>query len=312
MIFNWKKNCEDVLKTFHFKDSDSLDKKRMRAQQCSLVCYLKESGKNKREIFDIFKKFDNSLLCEINDEYFKLIEFNKLYQWSFLYSRCLKLEFSPIVIYKEEIDFINKINCEVKYKQLMALLLCYYKAFASKDVNYTATTRMWCRKNVIGQITSDQYYNFFAKYNTKYKLFSINTKKVKMLSPSGNFCRIYYRNTLRVNFCKNKGKEILKIYNLENNLELYKVFELLKGNTEKCSVCECEYIPSVKAKRHNLCENCYRKKRNYIKKNMQVKLCKICGKEYIYSGNCQREDICKECYFLFRKKQKTIHRTKNH
>ena len=178
MIVDWNKNCKNIFNTHHLKDDDPYDKKLKVRQEIIFLQYLEKIKKMpEKEIYRQWENIDNGIAnIFASEEEQKIIEFSRL----LVKSRKIKYDqvqlgndLKPIVIYWEEINFLNNLNVPLWVKQYWGCLLFYYK-FASQlqtRVQKTKALNSWCVRQVDykDQRYGSECQDLIASYKRKLK-----------------------------------------------------------------------------------------------------------------------------------------------
>ena len=142
MIFDWIKNCQQIIQTKHFPNSDGQEKKSMLQQHLILFRYLEEQEhKTKDEIKQFWLTTDSIYFTTIpdddNDKWID-IQFDKL--WKMRTRNSINFVDGQMVynfpIYQEEIDYINNLECSTWLRKALLLLLVCAKHNKTNVLKY--------------------------------------------------------------------------------------------------------------------------------------------------------------------------------
>lgn len=264
MIFDWIENCKQIIQTKHFPNSDGHEKKTMMLQHIILFKYLEDQEKKTREeVKQFWLTTDSIYLTNIPDDdkdKWIDVQFEKL--WKLRTKNAINFVEGQMVynfpIYQEEIDYINSLDCSTWLRKALLLLLACAKHNKTGLLKYNNTTTAWIEKMIDPTKKVRDKMLKIGMLNVKYKLFEF---------------KYYgeYNNRIKLNFIKNKGKEIAIVYS-PNFMKEY--LNLINDSTITCTKCKKEFVPSPK-QQTTLCPECYHNKRkqdklNYIHKKRGV------------------------------------------
>ena len=246
MIFDWEENSKQVLKNGHYSQNDRWEKKSEYKQQKELISYLMSCGMDKEDIKRVWKSIPSDFLeCAVDDKdidrYFERL-YNSTLSW------CKKNNHQKkdieIIVYKEEIDFLNNLGKSYEFRKYLLVLLAIWK--------YIKEEQGKCFLN-----SSLRGYAFeLACPGKKYRNYTenfvqLNTKYGRIISVGWNFSK----GTI-LTFAKEEGKVLFKIKHPEDIKNFLSVIEHPKAI---CPICGKEFEVTTKTKRE-CCEECWRKK----------------------------------------------------
>lgn len=263
MIINWKKHCEKVRETRLLSTKDVSDKKKTYEQEVMFVKYLLFIGKDKTACFAEWSRIKNGIAHEFKkDIEQQLIQFRYIYNAALRTSdELLMANLEPVVIYQEEVDYLNSLNAPSWMKQYWAIMLVNYK-FQKQlfpKVKYNATLRAWAFRQIKG---IQQRYSNHAESIRKQEE-AIGTKIINSYVYNDRKARIYYN----MSCCQESGTPALELKDID---EAKKILTLISKNSKVCSVCGKHFTINSKTKR-DLCDNCYKKYRRTYKTEFERK-----------------------------------------
>ena len=250
MIFDWIENCKQIIQTKHFPNSDGQEKKTMMLQHIILFKYLEDQEKKTREeVKQFWLTTDSIYLTNIPDddkEKWIDIQFEKL--WKLRSKNAINFIEGQMVynfpIYREEIDYINSLDCSTWLRKALLLMLACAKHNKTGLLKYNNTTTAWIEKMINPNKKVRDKMLKIGMLNVKYKLFDF----VNFGSST---------NKIKIKFMKNKGTPVAVVYSPNFMKD---ILDLVEEQKQICSQCKKEYVPSVKAKT-TLCSDCYKAKR---------------------------------------------------
>ena len=238
-IFDWNKNSENVFRTGLYTT-----KRNRFMEQVMLIRYLRDKQYDYSEVLDIWKnKIENQ-------EYKKSIELSEKDRekyFDILWKKSFNFDFKPgnkIIIYKEEIDFINNLLTSLWIKQYVFVMMCIYKYFGEK----------WCLYN--------QDIKIFCYSCTSLKRERVDSMKILQETISDNnlydiVCR-KQNAYFKINFLKEEGDIC---YEIDEPRDVEKIIDCIKSE-KICQKCGKPFSYTYKTKHMELCHECWLKKRN--------------------------------------------------
>lgn len=212
-------------------------------QRFELLVYIKGlilQKINKEQIFERVININCWIFKGTKDEDELKYIFDKIYEQAVNWE--IPISGKDIVIYQEEIDYINQLDCLMWLKQYIFALLCIYKYYGNK----------WCSFN--------KYLRSFAFSCTHYKIerdhhkycIQILLQKEKLY----DFSDYNGELKLKVNFATQEGVSLITF---SSPREVEKYLYLLK-NEKSCINCGAVYEFTSRNWRVGLCPLCYKKK----------------------------------------------------
>ena len=275
MIFDWFENCKQIISTKHFPNADAQEKKTTLFQHLTVFRYMETVlGYTKRQIFEFWLSTDSVFLKNIpNDDSgeWASVEFAKI--WMLRKKSSINFEdptnqkIYNFPIYKEELAFINALDCSWWYKRALLLLLGAAKHNKSGLLKLNYTTTAWIERTIDPNHKERDKMRKLGLLNARYHLFD----SFLSFSPSQ-----YYKKT-NVNFVKItyalKNGEIAAVAYSPNYMK--DVLDLIPKDTMVCPGCGKKFVPTPK-QQTEYCPECYKKKRNndklaYIRKKRGAK-----------------------------------------
>lgn len=243
-IFNWEKNCEKIL-----KDKKYTTIKNRIMEQIFLFAYLKKKGMDEDEIYNIW-------LNDIEEPEYrntvKISDDNKRKYFDLIWSKAKNIEIKKtekIILYKNEIDYINSLQTSLWVKQYILSMLCVYKFFASDWCEYKKNIKTFCYScTSLGRERIDSI-KILNEAMLKYNLYDIIMKNNKL----------YYK----MNFCNNKGEVE---YELEDPRQISEIIDCLKCE-KVCSICGKTFTYTYRTKNMDKCHECWLKERNKVNRS---------------------------------------------
>ena len=236
VIFDWDANTLKILNTGQYTTRN-----KQYLEQLNLIKFLIEMGKDKKEIFEIWKKTDSILLQKIADDVDELdFVFNKLY----LSARSWKIVRGyPINIYKSEINYINSLDVLPWIKEYLLALLCVYKYYGKPWCKYSEEVRRFCFSVTYYGREREKMKTYLAECVNKYMPYRMYT------SENG----VYYK----CNFAVEEGDLLVQIQEPRQVQLLFGYIE----NMHTCQQCNEKFIYNSRTYHNTLCPSCVKKNR---------------------------------------------------
>jgi hypothetical protein len=251
-IYNWKENCEKILKTKQYTTY-----KKSFYEQIVFIKYLQNQDKSKEEVYNIWintKSPQLHILQEDNNN----IEINLLYHilWKKAENcKVLNKEPTKIKLFQEEIDYINSLYCEEWFRKYLIGLLFFYKFFNSSYLILTKDINIDILSKLNKKEFTDRQIQIANEYREKYSLYITQVKNVQNNQ----------ERALQINYCYKEG---VLINEYTDPLQFTEVFSLLKKGTALCEKCKTIYTINARTKR-DICLECYKKERQQYINNFK-------------------------------------------
>lgn len=243
-IFDWIENSEKILRgegysTFHSRFKE----------QVALVRYLLDAGYSKESIYEKWKWTNPKEIMFEEDEEEKRRIFGRVWRHSKRWENRL---YGPIIIYQEEIDFINNMSVILWIKQYILTMLCVYKYYHQTWCCYTNRIKCFCYSKTYVQNEREEY----------------TLKMCDCLKNYAPYTTVIHGNNVafKMNFAQAIGTPLTTI---KNPLQCQALFKYLK-DTRVCPCCGKTFEVNSAKLRRELCDDCYRKQRSK-KKNSYKK-----------------------------------------
>jgi len=263
MILDWYSYCETVHSTKKLLTKDPADHKSLFKQEIFYVRYLiYKKHYTKLQCYTEWRKIKNGRANILKKDPDQLaIEFFNIYQAANRINR-IPGPLSEIIIFKDEVDYLNSLQVPKWIKEFWMAELIYYK-FATQiysQVELTPTVLSWCLRQVTDLKASNRTFfdhrDQIGKYNAQFEVIKIN-----------NLNNHEY-NIMTPKFLNTDNKSPVLII---NNLDQIKTgIKLIKDNYEICENCGKKFIKSSKSQTQ-LCTGCYKKYRRKYKTEKQKK-----------------------------------------
>ena len=267
MIVDWKKTCEYIHRKKELLTDDPTDNKHKLKQEIMYLKYLKEIiGLNKEDSYREWKKIKNGLASKfMDDELDQKSQFLNLY--AFLSKKTFKTiltfkDIEPVIIYEDEIEYLNNLQVPLWAKQYWFCLLFYYKFEnqVSKVVYKSSSLNSWSMQNI--SVSGRNY----GAYQMKLAEYRIQTGKniIQMYTPGRKDKYPSYVPS----FIKFAGKPAYIAHDIN---EVQQALKLLKDFPRYCNICGKTFFASSKCKRE-CCDECYKIIRRKNKTNTMKKI----------------------------------------
>ena len=254
MIFDWIENCKQICETRHFPDSDAQEKKTALFQHITLFKYLEDvKHMTRHQVKEFWLSTDSVYLKNIpeddNDDW-TTIEFNKI--WNLRKKNTINFEdFSSakiynFPIYKEEIDFINSLECSAWYKKALLLLLGCAKHNKTGLLKLNYTTTAWVEKVIDPKHKRRDKMRNLGLLNARYHLFD-------SMFDFSHFKQKSNVNWVKVTYRVESGTLATVVYSPNYMSD---VLDFVKEDTVVCPGCGKQFVPSSKGQT-NYCDTCY-------------------------------------------------------
>lgn len=261
MIVDWAENCEKIFLTKKISFNDPSDNKSKFKQETVYLKYLIEVMKlDQQRCFEEWKLISNGIASAFAGDNLQLeIEFYKLFKKA-QKTRYTKINYKeklkPIVIFQEEIDFLNNLDVPLWVRQYWGCLLFYYKFEIQNNnrVQKSSTLNAWCIRHT--NYKAKMYGSVCQDAIAKYKI-SCGVPIITDFVKSG---RDHYPS-YRPEFLCESGKPAIICTNIG---QLDEMLLLLHETEHICERCGEKFIVGSKTKR-NLCDSCYAEYRKEYK-----------------------------------------------
>ena len=259
MILDWSRHCYKIHQTRKLSRDDPSDNKSIFSQEAHYIKFLSLKGLPYRDIYFQWAKIKNGMASVFKDEPEQMAAtFARVYKTSLnIADKVFKQHYSPVHLYKSEIQFLNSIKAPVWVRQYWTAMLIYWK-FASqhsKNVVINATLCNWAMRQTS---LKDNYFGHhqdeIAQYNCVDGKYVLSTGIAKRKNS-----RTYWFEWLKD--CSDE--KALEIKNLDS---VKKSLKIITGNKLICPECGREFTRSAKSKT-NLCPTCYEKLRKQRESN---------------------------------------------
>lgn len=296
---NKKVNSERMLKTGEFQTEYFHND-----EMTWLISYLRNVKKmDKKQIFAKWVHFyvkNENITPEYAKDQFKSF-------WISSYKHTMKDKNPEIVIWQEEIDYINSLPIAKWLREYMYIILLHTRATGNELYDYLPLgdyRKFLSTTNKNPSEMKETLMKVLRQYNfVKDVEIEEHHDTLETFDEYGNPCGVEYdvvikNNRLQIKspICK-YGGEIG--YRYKTILDGLKDLREIK-DTYICPECGKEFIFNNKAQTY-ICDECWNKKEKERWREQKgfignhYKTCNKCGKEFVASGNTKR-DICDECW----------------
>lgn len=233
-IFDWSENSEKILRgegysTFHSHFRE----------QVAVIRYLLDRGYSKEEIYERWKATAPKEILFADTEEEKREFFGRVWRKAQKWTNRM---YPPIVLYKEEIDFINAMDVVPWIKQYVLTLLVIYKYYGQTWCAYTNRIKCFCYAQTYVKIEREQYTLKLCDCIREYCPYTTTIHD----------CSVAFK----VNFAQCLGT---RLDSIPNPSQVQKLFKYLKSE-KICTCCGKSFQVSSKVKR-TVCDSCYKKQR---------------------------------------------------
>lgn len=241
-IFDWEENCEKILQTKKYTTESH-----QFMEQAVLFKYLYDEGKTKDEIYNIWLETESKLLEKSNGDIEDInFIFGKL--WSAA-SHWKIVKNNSIVIYQEEIDYINSLEVFGWIKEYLLALLCIYKYYGKKWCKYDSKIKAFCFSVTSVKREREEHKSKLKECFDKYAPYSISIIDTTL--------------SYKLNFVVTEGHVVMEI---PNPRYVPTVIKLIK-NQKICEACGQPFEYTSQTIKNRLCPAC--KKRERYKKQYE-------------------------------------------
>ena len=261
-IFDWAENSEKVLRTGQYSTFHS----RFR-EQVALIRYLLVQGHNKERIYELWKSTNPHEIQYADDEQEKREVFGRAWRKAQKWRNIFR---SPITIYKEEIDFINKMSVILWIKQYVLAMLCVYKYYRQTWCGYTNRIKCFCYSQTYVQNEREEY----------------TLKMCDCLREYSPYTTVIHEGNVafKMNFAQVLGTPLATIKNPSEVSELFQYLE----DSRVCPRCGRRFSGNFAQLRRDICDDCFKEEKR--KKN-SLKCKKYYEKKKIHTTPIQISDI---------------------
>lgn len=246
-IFDWKSNCENILKTGEYTTRNH-----QYTEQVVLFRYLIDRGLAQDEIYEKWSNTNSILYNKIKDD---SVEIN-FHFWR-IYRMAQKWEiktYNKIIIYKSELDFINSMNVVRWIKEYVLTMLCIYKYYGLSWCKYDKDIKRFC---------------YSVTYQKRERVKTI--EKLSEAFNKYNICTFTVASSVphyKINFISNVKDDVI-VGQIDNPRQAPDLMGLIKCE-RVCPVCGKTYEYTSKNYHIDMCPECVkheRYKRNYQKRH---------------------------------------------
>lgn len=239
-IFDWAENSEKILRSGKYTT-----KVNQFMEQAMFCRYLRDRGKDRGDTFSLWlKSFPLSVKRAHGDMEDIDYTFDRVWQYS---ERLQIFKHNEIVIYQEEIDFINSMEVLSWVKEYMLTMLCIYKYYGEEWCRYDRKIKTFCysatsikRERTENTAKITECINKYAPYELSIRSRGNTALAFKML------------------FAKDRGVEVGRIPNPRHVEQLF----VLLTNEKRCTKCGRNFPYSSYTVKNILCPRCYKKERH--------------------------------------------------
>ena len=254
-IFDWGENSEKILRgegytTFHSRFRE----------QVALVRYLLDRNHEEEEIYGIWKNTNPETILYADTEEEK----REVYKRVRVAARKWQNRFySSVMVYKEEMDYINQMDEPLWVKQYVLCMLVVYKYYQQTYCQYTNRIKCFCYSKTNVKFERSQYTLTLCDCIKNYRVYDtvIHDSNV----------------AFKVNFAQSLGTPLARIKSPAYVEELYKWLK----DSRVCTCCGKSFECSSKSLRRMLCDECYRKERNRAKNANKKRIRQFTTNQYV-------------------------------
>ena len=232
-IFDWKENSEKIL------DGEGYTTHRHQFMEQTMLCrYLIDRGYNRFEIFDLWRE-SRPLTVQAFENDSDEVSFIFERVWEAAQYKHIK-SYKEIIIYQEEIDFINSMEIFLWMKEYLLTMLCVYKYFGTPWCRYGSKLRAFCFS-----VTSQKRERQESMKHIKRCLKEYSPYTISMAGTSLSF---------KFNFVRGSGVEAGRIKNPRYAQDLFGLLRCEK----RCERCGATFEYTHRTIKKKICPVCYK------------------------------------------------------
>ena len=257
MIVDWFENCQKIYKTGTLTTEDPSDRKIVHRQEIVYLVFLRTVlHKSEEECYNMWRAIRNGTasIYARDEEQLRnrfCLAYNKSQQKKYADIK-LDAPLVPVVIYKEEVDFLDDLDAPRWVKQYWAALLLYYK-FAGQTtgrVQKSSALNAWCIRHV--DYKKKNYGGKCQDIIAKYKM---QAGRQIILDFPARMTESY--PCYRPAFIKYRGTPVLVCRNVG---EVDRLMNMIPDSTRACLRCGTRFSVTARTQR-SLCSACYKLQR---------------------------------------------------